>query len=188
MKVITASICLEFNINAILAFYKSLGCKPLSSFAHEEHQMSEEIHDHQTAQEVRSQILQRLPLFPYTYTKPTSQVSKLNNETSFVIRVFEKITVIRRLSYAGTQSFKSNEVPAIAKKGHSDVVELCLARSTEVDMHEVATSLCHLLFDTHRVNDAFLFISVLSTDLHVLQKKGFEGNQKVSPCLHHPTN
>jgi hypothetical protein len=133
------------------------------------------------AQDVRSQILQRLPLFPYIHTKPTTQVSKLNDEASFVIRVFEKITIIRRLSYAGTQSSKSIEVPVIAKKGYRDVVELCLAKSTEVDMYEIATSLCHLLFDTHRANDAFLFTSTLSTDLHVLQKRGFEGKQEGFP-------
>ena len=163
-----------------IAFYKCLGCKALSTFAQEEYLTSQETPGHQTAQEVRSQILQRLPLFPYIHTKPTTQVSRLNDEASFIIRTFEKITIIRRLSYAGTQSSKSIEVPVIARKGNRDVVELCLAKSTKVDMYEVATSLCHLLFDTHRVNDAFLFISVLSTDLHILQKRGFEGNQKLS--------
>jgi len=102
----------------------------------------------------------------------------LNNENNFIVRTFGKITVTRRLSFAGTQLSKSVEASAIARQEGRGVVELCLDCSTEVDMYEVATSLCHLLFDTYRVNDAFLFMTILSTDLHALHRRGFKGNFK----------
>ena len=47
-------------------------------------------------------------------------------------------------------------------------------------MYEVATSLCRLLFDTYKVHDAFLFMTILSTDLHALRRRGFKGNHAAS--------
>lgn len=47
-------------------------------------------------------------------------------------------------------------------------------------MYEVATSLCRLLFNTYKVHDAFLFMTILSTDLHALRRRGFKGNYEAS--------
>lgn len=142
---------------------------------------TKEIHGHHLTQEVRSLILQRLPLFLHEHTKPTTQVSYtwLSDEKKFVIRTFEKITVMRNLSFAGVQVSKSVEASAITRKEDGSLVELCLACNTQVDMYEVATSLCRLLFDTYRVNDAFLFMTILSTDLLVLRRRGFKGNHSL---------
>lgn len=155
-----------------------MGCKPLSSIVQEKYLTTKEIHGHHLIQEVRSLILQRLPLFLHEHTKPTNQVSYawLSDEKKFIIRTFEKITVTRNLSFAGTQVSKSVEASAITRKESGNLVELCLACNTPVDMYEVATSLCRLLFDTYRVNDAFLFMTILSTDLLVLRRRGFKGN------------
>lgn len=106
----------------------------------------------------------------------------LNNEENFIVRVFEKVTVTRRLSFADVQLSKSVEASAIARQEGGGVVELCLSCNIEVDMYEVSTSLCNLLFDTYRVNDAFLLMTILSTDLHSLRRRGFKGNYKFLPC------
>jgi len=141
------------------------------------------------AQEVQSLILQRLPLFLHEHTKPTTQVSDMwINENNFIVRMFGKVTVTRRLSFAGSQLSRSVEASAVARQGGRNVVELCLSCDIEVDMYEVATSLCRLLFDTYRVNDAFLLMAVLSTDLHVLQRRGFKGNITSLFLFVHPTN
>jgi hypothetical protein len=39
----------------------------------------------------------------------------------------------------------------------------------------VATSLCRLLFDTPKINDALLFMAILSTDLRTLKRGGYNG-------------
>jgi len=39
----------------------------------------------------------------------------------------------------------------------------------------VATSLCRLLFETMKVNDALLFMTILSTDLKALKRRGYNG-------------
>jgi hypothetical protein len=39
----------------------------------------------------------------------------------------------------------------------------------------VATSLCRLLFESPKVNDALLFMTILSTDLRSLKRRGYNG-------------
>ena len=50
-------------------------------------------------------------------------------------------------------------------------------------MYEVATSLCRLLFDTYKVNDALLFMTILSTDLRALRRRGYNGGYDVPSCF-----
>ena len=45
----------------------------------------------------------------------------------------------------------------------------------EDELCRVATSLCRLLFETVKVNDALLFMTILSTDLKALKRRGYNG-------------
>ena len=99
----------------------------------------------------------------------------LNNEKNFVVRAFGKVTVTRRLSFAGAKSTTSIETSAIAKREGKGAIQLWLSGNAQVDMYEVATSLCRLLFNTYKVNDALLFMTILSTDLPALRRRGYNG-------------
>ena len=46
----------------------------------------------------------------------------------------------------------------------------------------VATSLCRLLFEKVKVNDALLFMTILSTDLKALKRRGYNGQYDVHAC------
>ncbi|KAF9644423.1 hypothetical protein BDM02DRAFT_3272450 [Thelephora ganbajun] len=159
----------------IIGFYRSLGCKRLSDLVREECRKTQEIRGHKTAQEIRSLVLERLPLFLHEHTHATTRVhfTWLNNERNFVVRAFGKLTVTRSLNFAGTQSSKTIETSAIAKREGKGEIQLWLAGNAQVDMYEVATSLCRLLFDTHRVSDALLFTTILSMDLRALRRRGY---------------
>lgn len=39
----------------------------------------------------------------------------------------------------------------------------------------VAISLCRVLFDVPKANDALLFMTILSTDLRALRRRGYNG-------------
>lgn len=159
-------------------FYRSLGCKRLSELVREEYRTTQEIYGHRTAQDIRSLILERLPLFLHEHTHATTRVSFtwLNNERNFTVRTFGKVTVTRSLNFAGARSSKSIEASAIARREGKGPIQLWLAGNAHVDMYEVATSLCRLLFDTYKVNDALLFMTILSTDLRALRRRGYNGN------------
>ena len=172
-----------------IGFYQFLGCKRLSDLVREDHQTTPEIHGHKTAQEVRSLILERLPLFLHEHTHATTRVpfSWLNNEKNFVVRIFGKVTVTRNLNFAGARSSKAIETSAIARREGKGALQLWLAHNTQVDMYEVATSLCRLLFETYKVNDALLFMTILSTDLRALRRRGYNGDQAFSTFFY-PAN
>jgi len=159
-------------------FYQSLGCKRLSELVREEYRTTHEIYGHRTAQDVRSLILERLPLFLHEHTHAATRVSFtwLNNERNFVVRTFGKVTVTRNLNFASARSSKSIETSAIARREGKGAIQLWLAGNAQVDMYEVATSLCRLLFDTYKVNDALLFMTILSTDLRALRRRGYNGD------------
>jgi len=111
----------------------------------------------------------------------------LNNERNFIVRTFGKVTVTRSLDFAGARSSKSIETSAIAKREGRGAIQLWLAGNAQVDMHEVTTSLCRLLFDTCGVDDALLLMTILSMDLRTLRMRGCPGDYKVPP-LPDPAN
>lgn len=49
-------------------------------------------------------------------------------------------------------------------------------------MIRVATSLCRLVFEKAKVNDALLFMTILSTDLKALKRRGYNGQYSEHTC------
>ncbi|KAF9653296.1 hypothetical protein BDM02DRAFT_3177637 [Thelephora ganbajun] len=156
-------------------FYQSLGCGRLSDLVREEYRTTQEIYWDKMAQQVRSLILERLPLFLHEHTHAATRVSLawLNDDSNFIVRSFEQVTVTRSLDFAGAKSSKTIERSAVARRAGEGAIQLWLAGNEQVDMYEIATSLCRLLFDTYKVNDGLLFMMVLSTDLHALRRQGY---------------
>ena len=163
-------------------FYTSLGCKRLSNLVREEYQGTKEVPGNKTAQEVRSRILRRLPLFLHEHPHATTQVSLtwLNDKGNFTVRMFKKVTVTRSINFAGVKSSRSVETSAIARREGEGAIQVWLTDNTQVDMFEIATSLFRLLFETHKVSDALLFTTILSTDIHTLRRRGYPGDCEVS--------
>ena len=164
----------------ITAFYRSLGCKQLSDLIKEEYQTTQETYGNKATQGVRSLVLERLPLFLYKHATTTTRVSpSWLKKGNFIVRTFEKIMVTKSIDFAGTKSSKSFGTSATIRREGGGPVQLWLSNNGQVDMHEVAVSLCHLLLQTHKVTDALLFEILLSKDLHALRNRGYPGNYKI---------
>ena len=163
----------------IAGFYQFLGCKRLSELIREKYKTTEEIPGHKEAQRVRALVLERLPLFLYEHTHAAAtrvSFAWLNDERNFVVKKFGKVTVTRSLEFPGTGSPKPIETSAIARREGEGPIQLWLAGNVKVDMYDVATSLCRLLFNTYKVNDALLFMTILLTDLPALRRRGYNGD------------
>lgn len=165
-------------------FYQSLGCKQLSDLVEEKYQTEEEVHgstqeDHRSAQEVRLLILERLLIFLHDCTHTTVSLEWLNNEENFIVQKFKKITATKSITISGDQLSRSFEVSATAGREGKGPIRLWLSDNTQMDMHEIANSLCRLLFNTQKVNDTFLFTIILSTTLDALQRQGYHGSYTV---------
>ena len=54
---------------------------------------------------------------------------------------------------------------------------LYIIRLLKSKLSRVATSLNRLVFDSPKANDALLFMTILSTDLRSLKRRGYNGKQ-----------
>ena len=183
--------CPQYSMSTLRTaeFYQSLGCKRLSDLIREKHRWTRETPESKKAQEIRSLVLERLPLFLHEYIHASAQVpfTWLNNRENFIVRTFKKITVTRSINIAGAKPSISIEPSATAKRGADGAVQLWLIENAQVDMYEVAASLCRLLFDRPKVSDTFLFAMILSTDLCTLRRRGYNGDYE-APSFFDPTN
>lgn len=156
-------------------FYATLGSKRLSAIVKEDYRVGSEIKHNKSAADARALLLERLPLFLHEHTHTRTKVSLnwLSNQENFKVRVFGRLTVVKSLSFGDNTLKREQDASAAAKRSGYGPIELWLSGSTQMDMYEVATSLCRLLFETVKVNDALLFMTILSTDLKALKRRGY---------------
>ncbi|EGO00977.1 hypothetical protein SERLA73DRAFT_87350 [Serpula lacrymans var. lacrymans S7.3] len=156
-------------------FYIDLGSKRLSATIREEYKTTSEIKNSKIATDVRSLILERLPLFLHEHTHTRTRISLgwLNNDKNFLVKIFGKLTVAKGLDFGEVRLTRTQDASAAAQRRGYGPIELWLSGNSQVDMYEVSTSLCRLLFDSAKVNDALLFMTILSTDLRALKRRGY---------------
>lgn len=161
----------------IEVFYKALGSQKLSMHVREECQCTAEILDSKKAVETQKLVLERLPLFLYEHTHSKTKVTMnwLSTPGNFVVKTFGKITVSRHLNFGDLRLSKGQEVSAISRRTAAGYgpIQLWVAGNTQVDMYDVAMSLNKQLFDAPKANDALLLMTILSTDLKSLQRRGY---------------
>lgn len=104
----------------------------------DEYKTSSEVKQSRKAAEIRSLILERLPLFLHEHTHTQTRVpySWLNNENNFVVRTFGKLMVIKSLIYGQTRIVKNQDASAVAFRDGRGPIQLWLAGNDLVDMYE----------------------------------------------------
>ncbi|KNZ80421.1 Sacsin [Termitomyces sp. J132] len=158
------------------AFYTQLGSRRLSSLVKEEYQSSAEIKQSKIAAETRALILERLPLFLHEHSHARTRVSYtwLTSQVNFAVKTFGRLFVKKTLTFGDIRLSRQQEASAVATRaGNTGPIHLWIAGNTQIDMYEVATSLNRLIFDSPRANDALLFMTILSTDLKALKRRGY---------------
>ncbi|THH10017.1 hypothetical protein EW146_g8507 [Bondarzewia mesenterica] len=156
-------------------FYLSLGSPRLSFLIKEKYETSGEIPLTKEAARTRALILERLPLFLHEHTHARTRVSFnwLRADNNFVVKMFGKLRVTKSLFYGDMPFSRSQDASAVAKQDGRGPIQLWLAGHTQVDMYEVSTSLCRFLFESPRVSDALLFMTILDTPLKALRARGY---------------
>ncbi|GLB37239.1 putative protein of unknown function (DUF3684) [Lyophyllum shimeji] len=157
------------------AFYAQLGSRRLSSLVKEEYQPSAEVKQSKVAADTRALILERLPLFLHEHSHARTRVSYswLTSTVNFVVKTYGKLTVTKSLTFGDLRLSRKQDASAVAQRTGTGPIQLWLAGNSQIDMYEVATSLNRLLFDSPKANDALLFMTILSTDLKALKRRGY---------------
>ncbi|KAG9310114.1 hypothetical protein JVU11DRAFT_9726 [Chiua virens] len=150
------------------SFYTSLGCRRLSTVVREEYKVLNEISDTKTATAVRTLVLERLPLFLHEHTHARTKVSLswLSGTSNFKVKVFAKLVVSKTLDVGHGKTTRTLDASAAAKRVGMGPIELWLSNKLR--------HLCvGYLFEKAKVNDALLFMTILSTDLKALKRRGY---------------
>ncbi|CCM02906.1 uncharacterized protein FIBRA_05020 [Fibroporia radiculosa] len=157
----------------IEGFYSQLGSKSLGTLVREEYSTGNEIKESRKAAEVRSLVLERLPLFLHEqpHTRRRITFDWLNDDRNFIVKMFGKLMVVKSLQFDGKPLRRTQESSAVAKRVGRGPIELWLAGRDQVDI--VSTSMCRLLFESPKINDSLLFMTILSTDLRALKRRGY---------------
>ncbi|KAG6379359.1 hypothetical protein JVT61DRAFT_11822 [Boletus reticuloceps] len=155
-------------------FYVSLGCRRLSTIVEEKYNALNEIQHPNTSTSVRTLILQRLPLFlhGYNHTQFQIPVSLLRAE-NFKVKVCKGLVVSKTLKVGNSQMTRSQDVWAATQREEEEWIELWVSVDAELDMYEIATSLCRLLFGTVKASDTLLLATILSAPLEKLKQRGY---------------
>lgn len=157
------------------AFYLRLGSKRLSSLVKEEYQRTSEFKHSAVAGDTRALILERLPLFLHEHTHARTRVpySWLTSNVNFVVRTYGKLSVTKSLAFGSISRSQKQDASAVAHRTGQGPIELWIAGNSQVDMYEVATSLNRILFDSPKANDSLLLMTIFSTDLKALKRRGY---------------
>ncbi|KAI9454957.1 hypothetical protein HD554DRAFT_2149343 [Boletus coccyginus] len=163
---------------ALERFYASLGCNYLSAVVNESCNDLHEMPATKTFTEVRSLILERLPLFTQKYTDTKLKVTIPSGPDRLKVKACRSIVVSKTLVTEGVK--QTRDVWATARR-EGDCIELWISETAERDMYEVAACLCRELFGTNKMHDTLLLEMILRADLAALERRGFPVDQVSRP-------
>ena len=120
------------------AFYASLGSRRMSTIVREDYKVSNEISETKTASDVRTLVLERLPLFLHEHTHARTKVSLswLSATHNFKVKVFGKLVVSKTLDIGNGKTTRTLDASAAAKRAGTGPIELWLSYTAQVDMYE----------------------------------------------------
>lgn len=119
-----------------LEFYVKLGSRPLSAVVQNECEATNEMGPSKDASDIRSLVLERLPLFLHEHpTRTKAAYSCFKNGEKFFVKVFGSLSLSRILDYGGDHLLRKQAMTAFALH-ENDSVQLLLAGNMEVDMYE----------------------------------------------------
>ncbi|KAG8933600.1 hypothetical protein FRC02_011522 [Tulasnella sp. 418] len=160
------------------AFYQKLGSPRITSLVKEEYQPLEiEECESKSAAETRNLIIERFPLLLHNRnTRASVRPVWLSQDDNFTVRNCQKIELKRTLTILGESISKTQEVSATAiftGTGETSRARLYLSEDDQLDMFEVANSMCKFLLKNPHPQDSLLFMTILSTDLQALGRRGY---------------
>ncbi|KAK2467792.1 hypothetical protein APHAL10511_000087 [Amanita phalloides] len=155
--------------------YLKLGAHRLSLLVKEDYSNGAEVTASPLSTRIRTLVLERLPLF--LHERNMSQLrftfQWFNSEKNFVVQTFRGLNITKSFVLGNTRLAQRQDASAIVFRSLTGPVYLRLSNATELDMYEVAIALNRQLLEKPTANDALLLTTILSTDLGLLKKRGF---------------
>ena len=114
-----------------------MGCRRLSTVIQERYEDSLQIPDTETCSQVRSLILQRLPLFLQKCSHSQYDKTRIPSPDNFSVVVCDRLLVHKTLIIGDDNTPRKQDLWATTKYSkHEGRIELWLSRHTKRDMYE----------------------------------------------------
>ena len=165
--------------------YSKLGSPRLSALVEERYSVEGRVvQNTQRAREIKALVLERTPLF--LFEKRQSSRSEIRKDAEWLKGALEVeeidgagLRLVRTLRYDRVHEQNVQKCTATASMRGSKLV-LHLSSSMEVDFFEVATSLSKYLLTKQRLQEVLLYMTLLSTSLRNLKRRGFHVDKILS--------
>ncbi|TKY86381.1 hypothetical protein EX895_004530 [Sporisorium graminicola] len=165
--------------------YGKLGSPRLSALVEERYSIEGRVvRDTQRAREIKALVLERTPLF--LFEKRQSSRSEIRKDAEWLKAALEVeeidgagLRLVRTLNYDRVHEQNVQKCTATASMRGSKLI-LHLSSSMEVDFFEVATSLSKYLLTKQRLQEVLLYMTLLSTSLRNLKRRGFHVDKILS--------
>jgi Protein of unknown function (DUF3684) len=118
------------------AFYATLGSPRLSSLIRENYQKSGEVTYSNITVDIRSLVLERLPIFLHGHSHSRLLRSYDWLSDHFVVKYFKTLHVTKYLDFQGMESHPRQPVSATAEWVGDETIQLSLAMDPPVDNYE----------------------------------------------------
>ncbi|KDE08540.1 hypothetical protein MVLG_01317 [Microbotryum lychnidis-dioicae p1A1 Lamole] len=175
--------------DALEALAEGLGASRISKLVAEGYRSSGEANPNsKRAHELHGIVVERTFLF-LSERKQQYGKGELRHDPDWIqsgggkhLQVIEvrSIELVRTLSVGRTTKRHSQAASAFAKASSQGDLLLYIAGDVELDYYEVATALCRLLLSKQRANDTLLYMTILSTPLKALRRRGFNVDRIVN--------
>ena len=117
----------------MLDFYIKLGSQRLTSLIKEDCNPSKEVENLETATDMHSLILERLPLFLQDHPHAQIEYIWLSDVKNFIVKTFSKLTVTIRLEFGNVHAQQHQDASAYAKQQFAGApIELWLAGEDDI--------------------------------------------------------
>jgi len=175
------------------SFYAALGSPRLSTLVKVEYRTGDEVKTVDAAaqaKKMRNLLLERLPLFVHDMRSTSRSLAYtseyLQKPENIQISIVQKISRVITFTQRNVPKVEEQDISASAKRKPSTdptikrgPIALSLIHTTHVDMYEVASGLCRLILKQPRAQDSLLLLTLLTTSLRSLGRRGYNSQSPV---------
>ncbi|KAG1724404.1 uncharacterized protein EDB91DRAFT_142460 [Suillus paluster] len=164
-------------------FYSEMGVKSLSSCIEYTVDPDGELLNAPEAETLRSSIIEKIPIFLHEFDEQRFKIGmrllRWRDEKQFFVRACRKLDVTKRLKSShvtGTRGREEHptELSAETQQLEDGVNVLWIKEQPKADSYDIAAALCRLLFLTYKKNDVLSLMTILDTDIKVLERRGYD--------------
>ncbi|KAH9824771.1 hypothetical protein DFH28DRAFT_941666 [Melampsora americana] len=153
---------------------ESLGASRLTKILKEKFHIEGVNPENERTREMRQLIIERCHLFLYERQGVRNDVVRDAEwmKRNLVVKQVEHLALQRDLIYLGTKHSSVLQATATASMESRNTMVIYLARKTEIDWFELASTVCKHILAHQKLSDSLFFMTILQTSLKNLKRRG----------------